>query len=83
MAFHFNTENKTSMVLSAVIIAMGWFFDKDFVEISGSILKVLFYCLGITTFSFAIYDWIMLQHRHNQWAKGGFKKEEKEKYRIK
>lgn len=83
MAFYFNTENKATTVVCLIVTAMGYFFDKEFTDMAGEILKILFYCLGITTFCFAIYDWIMLQKRHNQWAEGGYKKEEMIKYRIK
>lgn len=82
MALHFNTENKATTIICLIVTAMGYFLDKEFAEIVGNILKILFYCLGITTFCFAIYDWIMLQRRHKQWANGGYKPEEKEKYRI-
>lgn len=83
MIFHFDTENKTTLILGSILVIMGYFVDKDYVEMAGNILKPVFYSLGIATFCFAIYDWFMLQHRHRQWAKGGYKKEEMAQYRIK
>jgi hypothetical protein len=82
MNFHFNIENKANTIVCLIVAGMGYFLDKEFTDIAGEILKIVFYSLGITTFSFAIYDWIMLQRRHKQWAEGGFKKEERDKYRI-
>lgn len=52
-----------------------WFFGE--VIIWGARIFVI--CTG----ALYIYDYFIADYRYRQWAKGGFKKEEKNKYRIK
>ncbi|MCC7514526.1 MAG: hypothetical protein IT212_07520 [Bacteroidia bacterium] len=75
-------DNKTGILIKPILIILSS-FELTVYGFFGDLITWMAKIFAIVFTGMWIYDYLISDYRYRQWAKNGFKPEEKDKYRIK